>query len=115
MDSSSCADIQATVSTIEDVLLQPGNDWDTLLALARDLVAFLEAISFFTDPNLLASQIHTVDVLQRLAYHDVDVGGVADIADWCLERWLQIHHQNPGNIDVLKGRLVFISSTSMHI
>lgn len=103
MDASSYPDIQVTVDHFDQLLQTSDNDWDAVLGSAREFIAYLETASFFDDPIRHEQQIRTIEVLQRLAYHDVDAGGVADLAELCLERWLQLHHLYPDNVAISKG------------
>jgi hypothetical protein len=103
MDTSLCADIQVTVDNLDQLLHRTENDWDALLGSAREFMVSLETISFFDNPNRPEQQIRTIEVFQRLAFHDVDAGGVADLAEWCLERWLRLHQVHPDNVAISKG------------
>lgn len=96
-------DIQAALKSLDSSLHHKNNDWDALLVSARNIINSLERSSFFDDPKQREQKVYTVEVLQRLAYHDVDAGGVADVADWSLERWLQLHQTYPEDVAVSKG------------
>jgi hypothetical protein len=103
MDASIYSDIQVTVDHFDQLLQTTDNDWDAILGSAREFIAYLETASFFDDPAQREQQIRTIEVFQRLAYHDVDAGGVADLAELCLERWLQLHQLYPNTVAISKG------------
>jgi hypothetical protein len=105
MDTSLFTNIQATVENLDHLLHHADNDWDALLESTRGFLVYLETTSFFDEPNRREQQVHTIRVLQRLAYYDVDAGGVADLAEWCLERWLQLHQVYPDNVAISQGKI----------
>jgi hypothetical protein len=96
-------DIERAVEYIDDMLYNPGIRWDALVESTRNLMALLDSTPFFGGPSGVDLQINTVDVIQKLAYQNVDQGGIGDVADWCLERWLRILQRNPDNVQSLKG------------
>lgn len=104
MDTTFPADIHVALSNLDHSLHHNDNDWDALLGSARNIMVSLERASFFDDPNRREQQIHTIEVLQRLTYHDVDAGGVADLAEWCLERWLQLQQIYLEDVAISKGK-----------
>lgn len=103
MDTTIYVDLQAALDSLERSVHHKDNHWDALLGSARDIIDSLEGSSFFDDPERHEQKVHTVEVLQRLAYHDVDAGGVADLAEWCLERWLQLYQIYPEDAAVSTG------------
>ncbi|QDS68115.1 hypothetical protein FKW77_010199 [Venturia effusa] len=96
------AEVQASLIDLDKSLYYKGSDWDALVESARSITIALEQSSFFDDLKRREQQICAIEVLQRLAYHDVDAGGVADLAEWCLEHWLQLHHAHPDDVAVLQ-------------
>lgn len=70
---------------------------------ARDLMASLDAWSFLGSASLYGLQIRALEILQRLAYHDADLGSIGDIASWVLERWLRILQRHPNSVQALRG------------
>lgn len=103
MDSSLPAEIQDSLSSLDRSLCYKNNDWDTLVGLARNVINSLQMTSFFNNPKQREQKVYTIEVLQRLAYYDLDAGGVADVAEWCLDRWLQMHETYPEDVAVSKG------------
>lgn len=103
LDITFLAGIQVALNNLDHSLHHNDNDWDALLGSARNIMVSLERASFFDGPNRREQQIHTIKVLQRLAYHDVDAGGVVDLADWCLQRWLQLQQVYSQDVAISKG------------
>jgi hypothetical protein len=103
MDRRLLYDIERAVEYIDDMLYNPNVRWDKLVESARNLMALLDSTSFFGGSSGVTLQVNTVEVLQKLAYQNVDQGGIGDIADWCLERWLRILQRNPEDVRSLKG------------
>jgi hypothetical protein len=74
-----------------------------VLESARDLMGSLDAWAFFDSDSHYGLQVRTLDILQRLAYHDVDRGSISDIANWTLDRWLRILQRYPRSVPALRG------------
>ncbi|KAK2765319.1 hypothetical protein FQN54_008163 [Arachnomyces sp. PD_36] len=55
------------------------------------------------DPEQFRQQLLLIEALQHLAYVDHDHGGVKDIAEWCVQRWLRFQQSQPENWQVLQG------------
>ncbi|KIW07629.1 uncharacterized protein PV09_01575 [Verruconis gallopava] len=73
------------------------------LQSSRDLMTSLDAWSFFGSSEHYGLQIRALDILQRIAYHDVDGEAVTDIASWSLERWLRVLQRYPRSVPALRG------------
>ena len=54
-------------------------------------------------PQDLQEKIRLLNILQRLAYHDPDVGGEVDIARWCEREYATLLQDHPDNVDILTG------------
>jgi hypothetical protein len=74
-----------------------------VLQSARDLMASLDAWAFFGSDSHYDIQVRALNILQRVAYHDVDRGSVPDIANWTLDRWLRILQRHPRSVPALRG------------
>lgn len=103
MDTTSFSEIQVAVNSLEQSHYEKNNDWEALLGKAREIMASVGTSSLFEDPTSREQQIYIIEVLQGLAYHDVDAGGVADLAEWCLERWLHLHQVYPDDLAISRG------------
>jgi hypothetical protein len=103
MDRRLLYDIERAVEYIDDMLYNPNVRWDKLVQATRNLMALLDSTAFFGGSSGVDLQINTVEIIQKLAFQDVDQGGIGDIADWCLERWLRILQRSPDDVRSLKG------------
>ena len=56
------------------------------------------------EPQRLQTNLRIINIIQRLAYHDGDVGAVSDLADWCLRQWLALYQDQPHQVAVLTGK-----------
>jgi len=73
---------------------------------ARDLIASLSAWAFIGSTSHYGLQVRALEILQRLAYHDVDRGAIRDIASWVLEQWLRLLQRYPRSVPALRGKWV---------
>jgi hypothetical protein len=103
MDRRVLRDIERAVEYIDDMMYNPNVRWDNLVQSARSLMALLDSTSFIGGSSGVDLQVNTVEVMQKLAYQNVDQGAIGDIADWCLERWLRILQRQPNNVRSLEG------------
>jgi hypothetical protein len=81
------------------------NNWDAHVSTARRIIASIDSTSLMQRPDRAADQTSIISGLQNLAYHDADLGGVQDIADWCVSQWLSIMQRDLENVDALQGML----------
>ena len=93
------------IERIDGVLDNSPDQWQQYLDEARSAMSGLDGLSYFDNVGQLAAQTRAVDILQNLAYHDVDSGGITDIADWCLQKWLKLLQDHPDDVEILKGNL----------
>jgi hypothetical protein len=107
MSEHNLVQYQQAIDQIDQMLDTSDHRWREYLDQARATMSGLDGISFFDDSNELEAQIRSLNVLQTLAYHDVDSGGVTDIADWVLRRWLKILQDHPQNVEILKGKITW--------
>ncbi|KAK2785646.1 hypothetical protein FQN52_008334 [Onygenales sp. PD_12] len=70
---------------------------------ARRVVQTMNSIPVTQEPTTFQLQLRILKTLQRVAYHDPDSGGVKDIAQWCVHRWLILLQLQPENWEVSKG------------
>ena len=79
-------------------------EWEGYLNFARSITTSFDLTDFMSDPNQTNEQAQVVGVLQKLAFHDADSGGVQDLADWCQRQWLKLLENHPDQLEALKGR-----------
>jgi hypothetical protein len=71
---------------------------------AREILLFANTIPIVQEPNFFREQLNLISTLQSVAYHDPDSGGVRDIAEWCVQRWLRLLQHYPDSWEIFKGR-----------
>ena len=96
---------KAELRRIQSAVESRGNDWDSHVNAARGIIATVDSTSLMQRGDHSADQTLIIAGLQHLAYHDADSGGVQDIADWCVTRWLSMVQRDPENVDALRGML----------
>ena len=69
-------------------------DIDARIETARAIIASINTTSLMTWPDRYDDQIFVITELQNLAYHEVDGGGIQDIAQWCIRQYLQVINQS---------------------
>lgn len=78
-------------------------------ARARLVAAARAAIRVFDDyhlsqlPGSVVDQAFIIATLQELAYHEIDGGGITDIAEWCMNRWLGLSQNHPASVAAFRG------------
>ena len=97
------ASAKTQVAAIYLSLREQEDDWQINLGTARDVMQVIDNTTFMARAGRVGEQVWLVEGLQRLAYHDVDTGGVRDIADWCLRQWLRLLTNHPANVETLRG------------
>lgn len=100
------AKIEAT--KIYQALEEHQDDWPSSLAMAREVMRIINSTTLMARPGRVEEQVWLIKGLQRLAYHDVDTGGIRDVADWCLIQWLRVLKNHPENVETLRGSRVII-------
>jgi hypothetical protein len=96
---------KAELRRIQNNVQTGGNNWDGHISAARDIIASVNSTSLMQRADRTADQTLITSGLQNLAYHDADLGGVQDIADWCVTQWLSMVQRDPENVDALQGML----------
>ena len=94
------------LNQIYTMLRSSPQTWRNYITLARSVIAHLDATTFMQQASRTAEQVWMIAGLQRLAYVEVDNGGVADIASWCARQWMVIFQREPQNIAALRGMYV---------
>lgn len=94
-------EIQQISSTLES---RASNPTQGGLNRARTVMEYISSMPCTQDPERLRQQLLLVEALQHLAYTDPDQGGVKDIAEWCVQRWLKLQQHYPENWQVLQGK-----------
>jgi len=87
-----------------------GSTRDELLHSARRIVAFIDSMHISQEPRIERKQLELIEALQNLAYYDADSGGVKDLAEWCMQKWLTVLEEDPENWQALKGKKALINS-----
>ncbi|KAF2436514.1 hypothetical protein EJ08DRAFT_655504 [Tothia fuscella] len=77
--------------------------WHAIIDSARIFITSLDGIMFFSKDDPVDLQTLVVQVVQKVAYHNVDAGPISDIAEWCLSRWLRILQYFPRDATALRG------------
>jgi hypothetical protein len=77
--------------------------FDQRLRMARTAISTLNSTGFTSIHNESRDRIFVISTLQKLAYHESDAEGVADIADWCMSQWLQLLQRDGESLSVLRG------------
>jgi hypothetical protein len=96
---------KAELQRIQNKVETGCNDWDGHINGARGIIAFVDSTLLMQRADRAADQALIISGLQNIAYHDVDSGGVQDIADWCVTQWLSMVQRDPENVDALQGML----------
>ena len=91
------------LNQIYAMLQSSPQSWRNYITLARSVIAHLDATSIMQQPSRTTEQVWMIAGLQRLAYADVDNGGVPDIASWCARQWMAIFQREPQNVAALRG------------
>lgn len=86
---------------------------DQRLHIARAAISTLDGMGFASLPNYSRDRIFVINTLQRLAYHEADSEGVRDIAEWCMNQWLQLLQRDGESLSVLRGLNLAYQSVSL--
>jgi hypothetical protein len=86
---------------------------DQCLHIARAAISTLDSTGFTSLPNYSRDRIFVVNTLQRLAYHEAESEGVRDIAEWCMNQWLQLLQRDGESLSVLRGLNLAYQSASL--
>ena len=78
--------------------------WDQRIRAARTAITTLDSTRFAQMPNHSIDRAFVISSLQRLAYHEADSTGVADIAEWCMNQWLSLLQRNAEDLSALRGK-----------
>lgn len=103
MDEQRISVCKSVISQIATGLHSASSDWEAYIPAARGAIASLDLTSLMSDPRRHEEQAWIIENLQKLAYSDPDSGGVRDIADWCLNKWLVVMQNHPDNVRTLRG------------
>ncbi|KAF2234470.1 hypothetical protein EV356DRAFT_532782 [Viridothelium virens] len=94
---------KSSVSEIYNALSTNPSAWQFSLTTARGAMTAIDATTYMRRGDQHDDQVWLVNGLQKLAYHEPDVGAVNDISEWCLRSWLVILQNHPNSVEVLKG------------
>lgn len=98
--------IEAAIREVRRIADWSSSNPDTLdqrLRIARNAISTLNAMGFTSIHDRSRDRIFVISTLQKLAYHESDAEGVADIADWCMNQWLQLLQRDGESLSVLRG------------
>ncbi|ERF72206.1 hypothetical protein EPUS_02093 [Endocarpon pusillum Z07020] len=76
---------------------------DQQITLARSIIRHVDQTSILQRATYVQDQVLIISLLQDLAYHDPDSGGIFDIAQWCVRHWLRLLQEYPEDVGVLQG------------
>lgn len=91
------------IHRIIEMLRSSPQQWRSYLALARSIMAHIDATTLMQQPSRAAEQSWMIATLQRLASVDTDRREVSDITAWCTRQWTIIYQRDPQNIAALRG------------
>jgi len=103
MNEQRIAVCKAILQQVSQVLNSSPQDWHSQVPSGRSVIESLDSSTLMDSPQRVEEQIWVIDQLQKLAYSDPDSGGVHDIADWCLNKWLQILPYHSQEVRILQG------------
>ena len=95
---------KASVEEIYNALSANPSAWQFSLTAARGAMTAIDATTYMRRRDQFEDQAWLVNGLQKLAYHEPDVGAITDVSEWCLRSWLVILQNHPNNVEVLKGQ-----------
>jgi len=114
--SSSEDRIQAAIVEVRRIAdWQPSmsESLEQCLYIARAAIRTFDSTGFTSLPNYSRECIFVLNTLQRLAYHDTDSEGIRDIADWCINQWLQLLQREGESLSVLRGLFLAYQSVTL--
>ena len=91
------------LNQIYTMLRSAPQNWRNYVNLARSVIAHLDATTFMQQSSRTTEQAWMIAGLQRLAYADMENGGIPDVASWCSRQWLVIFQRDPQSIAALRG------------
>lgn len=74
-----------------------------LVATARTAIRVFDSHHLSQLPGSVVDQAFIIATLQELAYHEIDGGGITDIAEWCMNRWLVLSQIHPASVAAFRG------------
>lgn len=102
MEADRVSTCLAIVGRIQEALNNRQEERSSYLTAARSVLSSIDQSSFLGLPSDSKDRRWIIEVLQRLAFHEADVGPVSDIADWCLRQWLSLLQDDAQSIAVLQ-------------
>jgi hypothetical protein len=91
------------ISQIYNMLRSSPQEWQSVLNLARTVIAQLDSTTFMQQTARTAEQVWMIAALQTIAFQNVDSGAILDIASWCSRQWLVIVQRDAQNLSALRG------------
>ncbi|RVX65836.1 hypothetical protein B0A52_10293 [Exophiala mesophila] len=73
------------------------------VATARAAIRVFDEHDLSQLPGSVVDQAFIITTLQELAYHDIDGGGITDIAEWCIGRWLALSQNPAARVAAFRG------------
>jgi hypothetical protein len=105
VEEQKIAAVRAELWRIQNAIDSAANDWERQIGAARSVINLVDSTSLMQQADRADNQIFIISRLQRFAYHDVDSGGVRDIAEWCVTQWLGILQRDPESVEALSGSI----------
>ena len=95
--------IVADARALQTISAPNSSNSEQYLRSARSILLQFDLNPIAQTSQMLPDQMLVVSVLQKLAYHDPDSGGVQDIAEWCISQWLRLLQSDDHNAEALQG------------
>lgn len=108
MEADRVSTCLAIVGRIQAALENRQAERSSYLTAARSVLSSVDQSSFLGLPSDSEDRRWIIEVLQRLAFHEADVGPVSDIADWCLRQWLSLLQDDANSTAVLQRECVLV-------
>jgi len=91
----------STVELIASTLDAAQDSWRDHLQAIRNITSVVEFNDTSPDEARRQWQVPLISVFQRVAYADVDSGGVIDIGNWCLRQAVTLLQVYPEDVGLL--------------
>ena len=95
--------VKAELRRIQHAIDQAPNHWDQHTIAARRLVTAIDETTLMQQSNRVTDQAYIIAAIQQIAYHEPDTGGLQDLAEWSVNKWLRLLQLVPDSVDALQG------------
>lgn len=79
-------------------------NWRNGVSAVRTCISYVDASQIMFNNSRLEERLWILNEVQQFAYHDLDAGGVKDLATWCEVEYNRILSTNPSHIGALRGK-----------